>query len=523
MVYPSPTPVPVPVDEWAAIRDAPDPKALPLQTDGNIQGNVLAGFSKDHQMLLFVGWDDAGNGRAWLNDILPRISTNAQVFAFNARFSAARRSSGSDPENAFALWTNVSFTADGIESLAPAAVAELRTHNPLEPGIQAWLDGAASDAAVAAVGDAGLSGPANWLFGAAGPKVMAIVCVAADRPADLAVELANQRRLIAQHHLSLLFEQPGETQPGAAAGHEHFGFKDGISQPGVWGLDPESQDPNRAGEVDGRHGTDLIAAGTFVLGYPRDPETEGGGPLAGVASPLWMFDGSFLTTRRLAQDVPAFWAAIEAQYSGLGDAAKNDPNTGIHSADALAAKLVGRWRSGTPTDRAPLFDNRSAQNPADDNDFDFQADQPGLKTPACSHIRKVYPRKGAIGLDEDGTKAHRILRRGIPFGEPFAPGDGRGHGVDASRGLVFQCYQASLADQFIFLQKIWVNADDFPSAGTGKDPVIGTGSQITIPGAAGNSTPTFASFVTTEGSVFALTPSIPTLQLLAAGADLRVK
>jgi hypothetical protein len=69
----------------------------------------------------------------------------------------------------------------------------------------------------------------------------------------------------------IVFEQPGETLPSKAIGHEHFGFKDGISQPGVWGYD--SPDPGHPDEVAGKPGTDLIAAGTFVLGYPATAVT----------------------------------------------------------------------------------------------------------------------------------------------------------------------------------------------------------------------------------------------------------
>ena len=91
-----------------------------------------------------------------------------------------------------------------------------------------------------------------------------------------------------------------------------------------------------------------------------------------VQAPFWMFDGSFLTTRRLAQDVPGFWSGVVDQHTLVTGAARTDPDSGIPSADALAAKLVGRWRSGTPTDKAPVVDNRSTRNSANDNDFDFR-------------------------------------------------------------------------------------------------------------------------------------------------------
>jgi Dyp-type peroxidase family len=515
-----PTPDPVPGNDWPPTRPAPDPKTLPLAADANIQGNVLAAFNKDHQVLLFITWTDATAARAWLGEVRPRLSRNDEVVAFNARFSAARRAAGRDPEDIFAVWTNVSFTAAGIESLAPDALDELKRHEPLDEGVQLWLDGSSNAAVAASIGDVGPSDPSGWLFGAAEPPIRAIVCVAADRPSDLETEMDRHRELAAKHDVHIIFEQVGRTQPGPAAGHEHFGFKDGISQPGVLGLDPASTVKGHEDEVAGKLGTDLIAAGTFVLGYPRDIVDP-------VRVPLWMFDGSFLTTRRLAQDVPGFWAGVEVAHAKLTGTAITDPITGIPSADVLAAKLVGRWRSGTPTADTGAFDNRSAHDPARDNDFDFKNDPDGDHTPICAHIRKVYPRKGAEHLPdpqtltEAETKARRILRRGIPFGLPFQPTAGRGHGVDSRRGLVFQCYQASLADQFVFLQEKWINREEFPVAGTGNDAVIGLASTVSIRAGGEHQALSFADFVRTEGSVFAFTPSLPTVARLAAGEALR--
>ena len=501
---------------WPEARPAPDSASLPLAGDGNIQGNVLAGFNKDHQMLLLIGFTDTASARAWLTELRPRLSANNQVASFNQRFSALRRTAGTDPENHYALWSNVSFTAAGIDVLAPGTTDAITAHGDVDDGVQAWITGAADRDLTDAIGDTDpaalpASSPDHWLFGNGNGAVHAIVCVAADRARDLEVELARHRELLARHGLVIRFEQPGATLTGAAAGHEHFGFKDGISQPGVIGFDPVN--PDNSEEVAGKPGTDLIAAGTFVLGYPRDDGTA-------IPVPRWMFDGSFLVTRRLAQDVPGFWAGVQEQHATL------DPEDlpAVPTADALAAKLVGRWRSGTPTDLAPTADNRSAQDPDRDNDFDFSEDRPGLKTPVCAHIRKVYPRSGARPLvDEDGTKIRRILRRGIPFGPPFQPTAGRGDGVDAERGLVFQCYQSSLQDGFVFLQKVWVDNGNFPDAEAGNDAVIGLKSDITLPITAERTKKlSFQQFVSTEGSVFSITPSLPVIEALAAGADLEI-
>jgi Dyp-type peroxidase family len=506
----------------------PDGKRTPLVENDNIQGNVLAGFNKDHQMLLFMNLATTDAGRAWLSELRPRLATNKSVAGFNRRFSAAKREAGGDPEDLAALWTNVSFTAAGVQLLAPAAIEALNHLKPdagLDAGVHLWLAGAGDPGLAKRVGDVGTSAPDGWLFGKPEQPIHAVVCIAADRPDDLNTEIAKQRSIAARLGVSIVFEQPGETLPGAAAGHEHFGFKDGISQPGVFGFDPPSTEPGHEGEVAGKHGTDLLAAGNFVLGYPRDPQAETKQPEA-VNVPKWMFDGSFLVTRRLAQDVAGFWANAESAYAGLPPAAKC-PVSGISSPDALAAKLVGRWRSGTPVAAAPFSDNRSAHDPDDDNAFGFEDDEDGENTPFVAHIRKVYPREGGtkakISVSEDETKPRRILRRGIPFGLPFQPTGGRGAGVDGDRGLVFQCYQASLADQFTFLQQVWINLGLFPNPDTGNDSVIGLASdKVTIKACGAAQTIGFGQFVHTQGSLFTLTPSLETVDRLAAGQPLAI-
>src|SRR5437764_479930 len=59
-----------------------------------------------------------------------------------------------------------------------------------------------------------------------------------------------------------LGHQDGNGRPGAERGHEHFGFKDGIPQPGIDGLTTPS-----------KTGTDTIAAGEFLIGIPTRTAT----------------------------------------------------------------------------------------------------------------------------------------------------------------------------------------------------------------------------------------------------------
>jgi Dyp-type peroxidase family len=220
-----------------------------------------------------------------------------------------------------------------------------------------------------------------------------------------------------------------------------------------------------------------------------------------------MMHGSFQVFRRLSQDVPGWWAQIIRAQQLLP---ANDPL----SADALAAKTVGRWRSGTPLAQAPDRDNRSVRERTEDNNFKFNDDPEGLKTPIFAHIRKMYPRNPGLG-----DRQRRIIRRGIPFGDPFDPTNGRGHGVDADRGLIFNVFMASIEGQFEFLQQTWANNPDFQSQNDGPDPVIGESSKPVTLHREGrpDAILDFRRFVHTSGAVYAFAPSISTLLKLGNG------
>jgi Dyp-type peroxidase family len=465
-----------------------------LRDSSNIQGNILAGFFKDRQLLIFVCFADSDRARDWLTELLPRIATTDQVATFNERFSAARIAGGGDPDGMAAVWVGVSLTANGIRTLAES--------DPVSSEPNAFVMGAAGSAD--RLGDSELSAPDHWLFGRSDQVIDAIITLQADRATDFEVALARERAVLAAHGHSVVFEQRGDTLPGARAGHEHFGFKDGISQPGVRGFDePDADHPD---QVKGHPGTDLINPGEFVLGYPNQ---------SGVIRPVpeWMKDGSFHVIRRLTQDVPGWWGQVEAQRARL-------PNADNLDTDLLAAKLVGRWRSGTPLALAPDRDLRSGRTPRNDNDFEYDTDPDGLKTPRFAHIRKVYPRNAEPPGEEESEK-RRIIRRGIPFGLPFDPPLGRGYGVDAKRGLVFAAFMASIEEQFEFLQSAWANAENFPQTADGNDPIIGIDSHVTLKRSAVSDTDLdFARFVTTEGALYAFAPSLATLEKLASGTAL---
>ncbi len=557
---------------------------LPLRngpSSDDIQGDILAGFNKDYRTYFFLKFPDQAKGRAWLNALLQQklIASTRSVAAFNERFSAARKATGGTDPDLKAVWLGVSFTFAALQLLMQDGTqleTDLQSYASFRNGPVGNLqsNGVHDTTKANALGDTGtLSGPATWLFGGIDEQghdkttIHALLNVQADDHADLMTELEKMRALASEYTVEIVYEQRGTTLPGARVGHEHFGFKDGISQPGVDGFDVRdeaaSTDPSDLlGQVAGHPGTAIIAAGEFIQGETPEPHPEE--LLTPLKEPAtldtnklgWMQNGSFLVFRRLAQDVPAFWGQIVKNAHTL-------PSTDPMQAELLSAKIVGRWRSGTPLDLAPEQDDRLVHHPLNDNNFYFfekdasgnivkdasgnpESDEKGLRCPRFAHIRKMYPRAN----NAFGSRHRRIMRRGIPFGLPFDPANGIGHAADAERGLLFVAYMRSIADQFEALQQQWANSPHFPTGvpasnatingepvtTSGPDPLIGTSFTraddvlIGVPRTVAddqnavllrsNTTDTllnFQRFVHTTGALYAFVPSLSTLARLANG------
>jgi len=266
--------------------------------------------------------------------------------------------------------------------------------------------------------------------------------------------------------IKVIYSEVGKTRPGAERGHEHFGFLDNISQPGIRSLTP-ALDPILRPD-DGLPGQELIWPGEFVFGYPgqhpEHPTKEG--PPPPMAAP-WLRHGSYMVFRRLEQKVPEFRRFVTERAARLG----MDPRL-------LAARMVGRWKSGAPLELAPLRDDVGlGGDKKRNNDFEFGDDRSQRKCPYAAHIRKVNPRDDTASKAE--VQRHRIIRAGIPFGPEVAPGETT---TSKSRGLMFVCYQTSIERQFEFIQSHYANDPDFvdgkrrPGGGVvtpGFDPIIG--------------------------------------------------
>jgi len=224
---------------------------------------------------------------------------------------------------------------------------------------------------------------------------------------------------------------------------DHFGFKDGLSQPDIQDLDFNDIDAIKKSTPLAIKRGDLIVGFSNLLGDPQS------------SNDLKEFqsNGSFLAIRKMRQDVEAFEIFLE-QNAGQ--------NTGKQ--DFLAAKLMGRHKDGKPLITG-----------ASDNTFDYESDTKGLQCPFVSHIRRANPRDIV-----HGRKAPKIVRRGMSYGDKFSDAP------DEERGIIFMAYCANLAEQFETIQR-WINGGNSTNIGSAQiDPIVGP------PPATGNDVVKFA-------------------------------
>ncbi|MCV6972015.1 Dyp-type peroxidase [Mycobacterium bohemicum] len=537
-------------------RGAPEEPVLDID---EIQGNIVPGFLKPHQGVLALTFGNLRGAKTWMRDLVPSVTTLAQCMDSRVKVREYRglgvnrlSTLANPPPDVDDAWLNVAFSRAGLGKLLAGGAHAGDVAAFADQGFQAGL--AARSALLGDPTDPSAEGnPARWLFGGPGREADVLLICGADRAEKGTELLDGVRDRALECGASVLYEETGSKID--AIGKEHFGFQDGISQPGVRGRlssDPGSYVTNRIIDPScvpdawlyGLPGQDLVWPGEFVFGYPGsagDPLTPGAVKLPG---PSWSRNGSYLVFRRLRQDVAAFWTFAERFANGLS----RRPGFSGVTADWVASRLMGRWPSGAPVSRLPSHDDPTlGADRLENNDFGFaadavalpltsgagrgswptaQADPVGLTCPLASHIRKVNPRE--VSNDMGGRHAsfdRRILRRALPFGPPLDSPHGDDP-VTGNRGLLFGCYQTSIADQFEFLSSAWANSTKRPRSPGGFDMVIGQNGR---PGArrarsaiifGRHASPatvvTMTDFVVATGGGYFFTPSISALQQVIA-------
>ena len=342
------------------------------------------------------------------------------------------------------------------------------------------------------LGDVGKSAPEHWKppLGTADLHLLLGVLATEDAPVDTLLERARP----------ILREMPGVKVIYRLDAHalpterEPFGFRDGISQPAIEGSGIPATNPLEA----------CVKAGEFVLGYPDEQ-----GEMAPMPQPEVLGrNGSYVAYRKLYQDVAAFRRYLAHNAASAAEQ------------ELLAAKMMGRWRSGAPLALCPVHDDPElgADPKRSDNFLYLDDDREGFKTPLGSHVRRMNPRDH-FKNELLRVNRHRMIRRGTVYGPALPEGVLEDDGVD--RGILFLFIGADLNRQFEFVQREWVNQGIFIGSPTEKDPITGPndGSGVfTIP-----TRPIrqrckgLSQFVINRGGEYFFLPGLPALRWLADG------
>lgn len=379
-------------------------------------------------------------------------------------------------------WVSAALTFTGLRALGVPA-ASLETFSPQ------FAQGMAARATQ--LGDVGESSPEHWEKPLGRPDVHVVITAVSTSEAQLQPAVERAKGALQQlPGVDAIWRQDCGVLKDEK---EPFGFKDGISHPAIEGSGVPGTNPHEV----------PLKAGEFVLGYPDE---MGDTPMIPQPQVLGR-NGSYIVFRKLHQRVAAFRQYLRANAADAADE------------ELVAAKMMGRWRSGAPLALSADADHPEiGADPSCNNNFLFKADDAiGYKTPLGSHIRRMNPRDAEIA---GVVRIHRMIRRGSGYGPALPEGVLEDDGAD--RGLMFAFVGANLGRQFEFVQSEWMNDGGFFGDGKERDPVCG----------AGDGEGTFAiprrplrrqlkglsRFVITRGGEYCFVPSLSALRWLA---DLR--
>jgi Dyp-type peroxidase family len=391
----------------------------------DIQGNILRGYTHHrHAGYLLARLEDPGKARA----LLARLAQEDRI--------ATDEDWGEPPHPATRL--NVALSRAGLGRLG------------IDPGpFERFRDFGEGMSARARshLGDLGANDPDNWDAALREEihMLFTVYATSAEARTAAAQELTAE---LAGAGVTVVHEQRADMLGGD---REHFGFRDGFSQPALEGIS-EARRSRRGEGVQrprvrlSRAGWRNVRLGEFVLGHEDED-----GVIPGGGDPL-LTNGTFMVWRKLEQHVDAFNAWIRA-HAGDGGGAE----------DVLRAKILGRWPSGDSLIRRPAvapYADGAAEPRRHDleiNDFTYAEDPDGVRCPLGAHVRRANPRD-ALGFRTERTRRNRLIRRGMPYTDP-----------DGSRGLIFVCFNASITRQFEQVQSNWLMSGDTFALGAERD------------------------------------------------------
>jgi Dyp-type peroxidase family len=366
----------------------------------------------------FLSFRDAAGGRAWLSAIKETVHSAA---AMRATVDKDKR------------WVTIAFTWDGLRALGldEAALASFPEEFRLGMPARAQM-----------LGDTGVNAPEQWVGGIASPDLHAIVILfARDEPERLRC-VDEHRKLVGEcAGVKVLSVLDLNANPPFNYAHDHFGYRDRLSQPVIEGSGEEPTPGSGA----------PLKAGEFILGYPDEFGVTADCPQPAILAQ----NGSYMAYRRLQEHVGKFRQFL-AQHGQTPE-----------EQELIAAKLMGRWRSGAPLVLSPDKDDLAlAADMQRNNDFNYkEMDPQGYAVPLGSHARRMNPRDTASYINR-----RRMIRRGATYG-PALPDGAPEDGVE--RGVAAFVICGSLVRQFEFAQNVWANDPNFHELGNERDPIIG--------------------------------------------------
>lgn len=486
--------------ELSAI-DPENPKYTDLLA--NLQGNILKSHGRDRTVSMFLTFpEDAGKVKAvreWISSFAARYVTSAMRQHYETKEFKINEISGRIFA-AFYLtakgYLALGFTAEDLEKFPEE---NLQDENGDDATGLSNIEISFKDGMAAGQMELRDVKSDKWEEGFRDSEIHALLFLA-DRDEERLTDVTGLVKRKLDELEITFFRQDGEVLRDEASGDpiEHFGFRDGISQPVFYEADVEEA------RKQGYRNWDSFAPLKLVL--VKDP----------LADAKDCF-GSYLVFRKLEQNVKGFNEQKDELIAGL--------NLDDSEKERVDALIVGRFQNGTPV---MLSDTSHSEIiPPDFNNFNYIDLSNGAftanKCPYHGHIRRMNPRGESEPLESEAMR--RIVRRGITYGDradkTIVPTE--------NVGLLFMCFQSSIPKQFGFIQTKWANTSAFLGKEmSGLDPLVGRNDSIDpespelmqkwcpVWGADKNSVAfEFKSFVTLKGGEFFFAPSIAFLRSLA--------
>lgn len=372
----------------------------------DLQGNIIKAHARHYALHLFLSFDSGLHKpldvRAWIRHLAARRVRTAWQEETLGRHGA---------------FCSFLLSSKGYRWLGAAA--------PEDPSFQLGMKERGAE-----IGDSPVK---QWEPGYR-ETAHALLVLADHDPVSLAADGVREKTAAHAAGLSVVVEEPGYRLLFDGYDVEHFGYRDGISQP-VSTPPSDKTNPGDSPHID------------YSVVLTREPG-------------LMNHYGSFLVFRKLEQNV-ALWERNIIRLAAEMDA---DPAL-------VGAFAVGRFKDGTPV----VSHDRMRAPREPENDFRYTDDPDGNRCPLHAHIRKTNPR-GEETLQGSEESYPRIARCGMSYGvrPDLHPAGGMFSSPEKGVGLLFMCYQSSIEGQFEHIQRD-ANSSDHPRHGSGPDPLIAQG------------------------------------------------